>query len=278
MEKHIVPRHEFNSENKNIRVSFFREIESEIKDDLQFDSQNAGLIFQDAFYAIGDAVVINSPKKDVIEILRLVTELGINYFRNALADPNSTISMSIRDELFEVEAKPENAYSDPAYWARYFYCATISKNKKAINELITIPENVFRSSEIVYDEVDFAIVRFLKGLYQDVKLAPILLEAIKLTNQELNNKERYDYLDYIKLPELELYTRIFSNDNEGFNLALIEALENHKKFWKKKPNDTEGWISFPIICACIVALETHDFKIEVESDYLPIWLVTGEYL
>lgn len=204
---------------------------------------------------------------------QIATELGINAFRNTMTTADQPLTMTIQGDDFEVTAKPDNAYSNPAYWQDYFYCAQIAGNRKFIDELIAVPEEVFRVSEIVYDEVDFANVRFLKGLYQDVELAPLLMEALKKTAHELNDEERLNYLDYIKVPELELYIRIFGKEQEKFNIALVEALESHKKYWKKDPNDPEGWISFPIICACIIAYHSYGFKIDVESDYLPMWLV-----
>lgn len=270
-------RHNLDNENKELYASYFIERIDKLKKLIEFNPQNAGFIFKSAFSAIGDALVCGYRKEEVLNFTQLGVELGVNYFRNTRSIYDSTIEMVIKGERFEVIARPNTAYSNTYYWQLYFYCALISRDRKAIDELIAVPEEVLRSSEIVYDEVDFAIVRFLKGLYQDVELAPLLLEALKLTAHELNDKERLDYLDYIKLPELELYMRIFSNENERFNIALEEALESHKKFWKKDPNDPEGWISFPILCACIIAYESRDFKIEVESDYLPMWLVTKEW-
>lgn len=271
-----ITRHNFSADNKGFRSSYFAEKIDKLKKSIEFNPQNSGLNFKHAFYAVGDSIATNYSKKEILDFLNLAVELGINYLRNTIASPNSTIVMSLRGEDFEVQANPNNTYSNAYYWQLYFYCAIITRNRKSISELINFPEETLRSSEIVYDEIDFASIRFLKGLYQEVKLAPILLEAIKLTSHELNDKERYDYLDYIKLPELELYTRIFSNDNKGFNEALAGALESHKKYWSKDPNDTEGWISFPLIAACMVAVETHNFNIEVTSDYLPMWLITGE--
>jgi hypothetical protein len=271
-----IERHHFDDKKKELHTAYFSEIIDKLKKSIEFNPKNAGFIFKSAFSSIGDAVVCKKPNEEVFELIYLATELGVNYFRNVRALEGTSIVMEIQEEEFEVTAKPDNSYSNTAYWQRYFYCAMISRNGEAIDELSAIPEEIFRASEIVYDEVDFAIVRFLKGIYQDVKIAPLLLEAIKMTAHELNEKERLDYLDYIKLPELELYMRIFGNENEKFNISLGEALESHKKFWKKDPNNPQGWISFPIICACIIAYESYDFKIEVESDYLPMWLVTRD--
>ena len=272
-----IERHHFNNESKEFYYSYFIEKIEKLKKSIEFNPKNAGFIFKSAFSAIGDAVACEKPTEEVFELIYLATELGVNYFRNVRALEGASVVMEIQEEEFEVTAKPDNSYSNAYNWQQYFYCAMISRNGEAIDELSAVPEEVFRASEIVYDEVDFAIVRFLKGIYQDEKIAPLLLEAIKLTAHEFNDKERLDYLDYIKLPELELYMHIFGDENEKFNISLAEALESHKKFWKKDPNDPEGWISFPIICACIIAYESYDFKIEVESDYLPMLLVTNDW-
>jgi hypothetical protein len=164
------------------------------------------------------------------------------------------------------------AYIDPISWNKYFYFALLSGNRNAIDELISIPESVMKKAQLKTDEVDFAIVRFLKGLYtSNVDLGALLKDAMLLSDPARNELGRADYLLYIKSPELNLYRLIFSNDNKGFDSALEQALKLHKKFWStsKNQNAAEGWISYPIICACKIAKESKGYTISVESDYLP---------
>ena len=49
----------------------------------------------------------------------------------------------------------------------------------------------------------------------------------------------------------------------------------HKKFWgaKRNMNASQGWITIPLIRACIVAFISRNYKISVDSAYLQLWLV-----
>ena len=276
--KKNIKRHDFNETLINNRFTYFTDRLSKYPEVLERKPENAGTIFRQAYDAIGDGVVAKQSKKDILILLKAAKDLGVNHFRNAMNPEEAELQLG--NQIFKVATVRTNlSYTDPFYWTKYFYTALLSRDRKAIDELISIPEDFMRKAQILYDEVDFAIVRFLKGLYQpNVNLGSLLKEALLLTDPDKHEPARFDYLMYLKFPELNLYSLIFSNDNEGFNEALLEALECHKKFWSKKSNNNDpgGWISFPILCACLIAVNSKKYTIDVESDYLPMWLITGD--
>jgi hypothetical protein len=276
--KKIIRRHNFNETLINDKFDYFTGKLHLLSEILKRKPENAGTLFTQSRNAIGDGIVAKQSKKDILNLLSVSTDLGINHFRNAMN--SHEVELKMGNEIFSVTTVRDNlSYTDPVYWTKYFYTALLSRDRKAIDELISIPEDFMRKAQIAYDEVDFAIVRFLKGLYQPTaKLGNLLQEALILSDPDEHDADRFDYLMYLKVPELNLYLLAFSNDNEGFNEALFEALENHKKFWSKKDNKNyaEGWISFPILCACLIAVNSKKYTIDVESDYLPMWLITGD--
>lgn len=276
--KKIIKRHNFNETLINDKFDYFTGKLHLLSEILKRKPENAGTLFTQARNAIGDGIVAKQSKKDILKLLNVSKDLGINHFRNAMNAREVELKMG--DEIFKVTTVRDNlSYTDPLFWSEYFYSALLSRDRKAIDELISIPEDFMRKAQIAYDEVDFAIVRFLKGLYQPTaKLGNLLQEALILSDPDDHDADRFDYLMYLKVPELNLYMLAFSNDNEGFNEALVEALESHKKYWSQKDNKNyaEGWISFPILCACLIAVNSKKYTIDVESDYLPMWLITGD--
>ncbi len=97
------------------------------------------------------------------------------------------------------------------------------------------------------------------------------------------NKYQEADKEALQTPLLRVFQSIYKEDTEGFNKNLIIALEKHKLYYssndiynESRNSDYYGWVSIPLIAACAIA---HDkgMKREVQSDYIPEWLVKGEF-
>ena len=91
------------------------------------------------------------------------------------------------------------------------------------------------------------------------------------------------YLEYIFTPIIGVFKAIFKDNAIVFNEKLSEALLKHKSYYEaddeykeSRRGKPEGWVSLLLTCACAIA---HDkgMKREVTSDYIPDWLVKGEF-
>lgn len=269
-----IERHEFNHKVIGIFSNYYSGKLLKLKEILINNPKIAGTLFKQGYDAISDSVVAGESRDQTGKLLDSVKDLGINYYRNVMDDDRA--EFTFLGENFSVKTEYTTAYSDPISWSKFLYSAILAKDGSAINELISIPTALMSEAQLKGDPVDFAIMRFLKGLYQtDVDLGQLLMEAMELTNLKINKPERLDYLLYIKFPELNLYRLIFSNNNNQFNIELHDALISHKKFWgtPKNKNAAEGWISYPILCACKIASESKNYSIDILSDYLPISLL-----
>jgi hypothetical protein len=69
---------------------------------------------------------------------------------------------------------------------------------------------------------------------------------------------------------------LFHKDAEAFNRALVDALEEHKKFYIKR-SEGQREISFLAIGPAALCALAHDagLPIEVDSEYLPQSLIEG---
>jgi hypothetical protein len=149
-----------------------------------------------------------------------------------------------------------------------------------INILCSIPNFVFENANLKPNAFDLAFVNVTKGLFDStVDIGKLLIATMELFDNNLIDKDRFIYTSKILFPQLPLYRCILSNLEDEFNEKLLEAVLYHKEFWgsKKLEEDSEGWISLPMIAACVVAHDNKDFNITVETDYIPMWLVKKEF-
>lgn len=80
-------------------------------------------------------------------------------------------------------------------------------------------------------------------------------------------------------PPMKLLTDLIQGDQKKFNTDLAEALELHKDYWtrdKQPALDCESLIAAPFALACLA--QDAGFTIDVESPYLPKYLLEGEWV
>jgi hypothetical protein len=94
------------------------------------------------------------------------------------------------------------------------------------------------------------------------------------------SESKWDWFPQCGGHYLQLIISLYENAAD-FNKLLHEAVIAHKKYWNKNKEDRKvDWNGFVAIELCALAAIAHDrgMKVEVESDYLPMPLVTGEIL
>jgi len=96
----------------------------------------------------------------------------------------------------------------------------------------------------------------------------------------IHEGEREEYLFHIKGSELNLYVSIFSDDANKYNEYLAKAIRNHRKYWGETENKrytSQGWISYPLTAASVIAKDNMNYELKIDSPYVPIWLVNYNY-
>jgi Immunity protein 49 len=234
---------------------------------------------KEVFDLVSVAVVAARPRSEILHYMHLALALGFANFQSAMA-PGETLLLPYKDQLLPFEGAVTTAYTDPIYWSKLFYLSVILRNHTTTKALMAIPELLMQQSNVQADGVDFAMMRFLKGIYDsNANIAELILNAMRLTDPNLNDEARVDYLLELKVPELALYRCIFSSKAEEFNEELYSALVNHQHYWVNGELDyaSEGWLAYPLIAASVIAYGAKKFSIEVDSDYVPLWLVKAEF-
>jgi hypothetical protein len=145
--------------------------------------------------------------------------------------------------------------------------------------LANVPEETFVKSNHGAQEFDLAYFRLLSHFFTGGKhTGSLLIAAIEAADKPKSNSARDSFVELVRYPELEMLEAFVTGDANSFNEHLYGALLGHKKYYGSKENAmaAQGWIAEPLIAICAMAVDAKQFHIEVESDYLPQWMVSGE--
>ncbi len=243
--------------------------------------QNLGSLSRKVLRAACISVLAEYPHRKTIDYMGISLLTGIGNFQSAL-NPGQTINIDMGYKKLSFQGIETTAYVDTNTWENLFHLAVILRDYESINILNTVPESLMRGSDIIGDEADYPIIRFYKGFYDsrfENQIGDLLIEALKAVRPGLHEGEREDYLLFVKGPELDLYGYFFSDKQEEYQQHLAESILNHKRYWTtdERDHDREGWISLPLTAACAIAYDNKGYSPEVDSPYVPLWLVKREF-
>ncbi|MFI2350418.1 immunity 49 family protein [Streptomyces sp. NPDC019443] len=140
-----------------------------------------------------------------------------------------------------------------------------------MTELCEIPLDVLRASGTEYDEFVYLWIDALQTYWLERPgLSDKLVAAIEASYAANIQVADMELVERILYQPLNIFHRFLRKDREGFNQALVEALEI-KVYWtasEKRERSVAGYLALgPLAIACLAYDAA--FPIEVESDYLP---------
>jgi len=245
-------------------------------------TQNAqdvlGGSIQNAINAFGNAVLADVPHQQIVRYLQHVKEFGSANFAFACRQ-GETFDVTINNDTFALTGGPAGAYLHTYVWEKVFYAAVTLRDKKAIEQLIQVPKSVFDNANISADAFDTALINLMKGLFEpEANMGDLLEAALIAADPNAIASGRRSYVQHILLPLMPVYRCIYTaNAQDEFNEAMVEALEAHKKYWKKDKREQQGWISLPLMAAASHAYDLKGYQLTVETDYIPDFLVKNDF-
>ncbi|MEL0633685.1 immunity 49 family protein [Pseudoalteromonas carrageenovora] len=245
-------------------------------------TQNAqdvlGGSIQNAINAFGEAVLAEVPHQQIVRYLQHIKEFGSANFAFACRQ-GETFDVTINNDTFGLTGGPAGAYLHTDVWEKVFYAAVTLRDKKAIEQLIQVPKSVFDNANISADAFDTALINLMKGLFEpEANMGDLLEAALIAADPNAIASGRRRYVQHILLPLLPVYRCIYTtNAQDEFNEAMVEALEAHKKYWKKDKMEQQGWISLPLIAAASHAYDLKGYQLTVKTDYIPDFLVKNDF-
>ncbi|MCJ8351393.1 Imm49 family immunity protein [Moritella sp.] len=93
-------------------------------------------------------------------------------------------------------------------------------------------------------------------------------------------EEQKEYVNHLYLPLVELICVVHSAEREShYQSSLLHALQAHKAYYdnEDRSHDAEAMIALCITGIAAYAYDRFGLVPEVETDYMPQWLVKGEF-
>ena len=165
-------------------------------------------------------------------------------------------------------------------WLQGFHQAVISRQADILATLRDIPSELFEMSS----------TRSEGGSYTDVEMHRVILTEQHFTNHPAFLADEADYLGRLERGQISKATRMLGGteyrvlraldrgDVNGFNEALTEAVQLHKKYWsatEARRRNMEGYVSLHLTAAAALAWD-RGLRFTLESDYLPTSWVRGD--
>jgi hypothetical protein len=183
---------------------------------------------------------------------------------------------------FECGLIGTNSDVDFSSWLEGIYIVMILRDIGAIKVYGGAdPEKVVRYGQNTPDPWEIPYIKFLNGIWAfDTNIGNYLKDALRGSDPTGHNPIRADWLLHILSPLLELWVMAMGKDNDRFNEKLYEQQKLRYDWHAALDEDALNSIMEYIDLAALAAVcYAHDkgFKIEVQSDYLPEFLIKGDF-
>ncbi|MGA5820688.1 immunity 49 family protein [Kitasatospora sp. NPDC094028] len=190
---------------------------------------------------------------------RRASQIGAALFRLALAEPGSTVDVTIDGRTAAFPATRDDS-SHPGRWHAAVDFALISGAPEDLAPLVLAGPALTRHDRSAHAAYRRALHDHLRGAEPDIE--PALREA------EFAGEQGFPP------PPAALLARLVEGDESGFNLALLDALEAHRDHYSvaDRPTGLDATIDLRVLALACHA-RRRGWAIRVESPYLPARLL-----
>ena len=217
---------------------------------------------------------------DAWEALTAAMQIASAVFDAAMIN-RGTADCLIDHKVVRIPATgPTTAANAPA-WITAFWLAVVCRDQSRMNRLCEIPLDLLRASGATHDEYQYHWVDSLQSYWLEKPgLAEKLTTTFELSHPDRVTMAPTDLLNQQLYPPINLFYQFFRRNTDGFNQALLEALEAHKAYWTEdedRESSVEGYLALgPLAVTCIA----HDAgrPVTVESDYMPKYFLNRDWL
>jgi hypothetical protein len=206
---------------------------------------------------------------------------ALRYFRQALAygllklgAPGSKKGLRAYDVLMEVgeegsriiheherRSAREPRMLSVADYSSVLTMAICFGERSEMEEVMRFPEERYRNPNVVVGEDYYGYLRGWKQLVLgDERSAKRSMEEAR----SLNTNPRV-------APDMAAFVHLLDGDRAGFLRSVEERLQTHKKQYQKEPGNPEGFVCFPGLMLCRMAID-HGMPVE-DAPYLPVRLL-----
>ncbi|WP_327682393.1 immunity 49 family protein [Kitasatospora sp. NBC_00458] len=196
-----------------------------------------------------------------IATLRRASRMASTVFRTALAEPGGEVEVTIDGRTLRYPATRDRNEMGPWAWCRAVSLALISGAREDLAPLVhagpavALPEGAARSAFASYPEA-----------LHDYLRAEDPVPATERALAEVRQGKDWGFFP----PPVVLFSQLVDGDEEGFNLALADALEAHRDHYlvADRADGCDSALDLGVLGLACHA-RRRGWRIRVESPYLP---------
>jgi len=240
------------------------------------EKRNLDMYYQDAIKIVNVNEYLAGSQQESLEWLTAAKDAYLAFFRLSHAKSTEQVTFEVRGKMYSLEPfQSVRMAAGLLGWLTALDLCIVLRDYKGIEELIALKFTADQVLEIKTHDFEFPYVQFMQALLgnNQGEAGAKLIETYKLTDPSHFEGRPYlnTVLDLI-VPVLDLYSSLLFNDAAEFNQRLEEALLLYRKSCEDNP-DNVGWlIAHAHLAVCCLAYD-RGFPIEVESRYIPRWLI-----
>ncbi|HKY01818.1 MAG TPA: immunity 49 family protein [Burkholderiales bacterium] len=215
-------------------------------------------------------------KENGVEWIGRSARAGALLFANRMhGDEGCAIQLDAKT-ILRVTTPGDTSEAHAPAWIRTMWSALASNDPIAQNWLAAVDEGALQAEGIRYNAYQLPYMRFLRALVlQDGTHEWQLEEAIEGCDADaLEVPEALDEMDHFDYPALKACFHLLDGDSQGFENALKDVLQSHKRYWSRKEfaMAVQGLISVPA-CALRRLAVARGLNINLSSPYMPeaVW-------
>ena len=256
-------------------------IEGDLSDLRETPSPASRLSFMvDAAFSVAQfGVVAAIDHARILRGLRVAAQATVALFDLA-AHHDEHVAATIDGHAFDLYLPSAHGMAGATAWHNGFFAACACRDEAARVSLASIDDTTlaYARPSTQTDEYQYALVGALAALSRSESNAGARLAATRaLAHPERVKVSEGDVLAR-HAARIELAQRLHEGDAARFNEALEAALVAHRGYWtktKERRDDPRGFLALDALGLACLARE-RGMAIDVESDYIPAWIVRGE--
>lgn len=276
----MIPRHELpHPDMIDYLIGKEEENAKTLIENLTRDRGLLGMGVSDELMIASRKIAMGHDRQEILQRFQNAVEMAIAHFTIAMDPHGGPGEWTIGGETVTIHSVETKSYMDHSVWLNSFYVALIMRNRNLIDLLLTVPDALLEQANAKGSPFHIAMVSFCKGLYDDdTNIAQLLTDVMDAASHQGNNAVQKAYASRIAAPSAGVFRYILSGNSEKFNAELEVAILEHQSYYTSGDRFAEyrGWVSIPLIASASLAFES-DIEVTVESDYVPLWLVKGQF-
>jgi len=227
---------------------------------------------RDGAACLGLALQQDADRAIALRALRYARDAALGMFKAGQEPPGETL-IELDGHSFPVPHFGSRFDLTPRHWRTAFFASLVLRDNATSEWLALFPLQSIRDSPIESAEFSYTAVDALQGFRLDEHGWQTTLK--RATAQAAADREFGHYGPELTFPMLRVLDNIYAG-TEPFNDALFEALKAHQRYYTRgyECNAPEGFVSLPLLGLAAWAYDC-DVPLEVESPYVPRWLVEG---